>query len=125
MGAVLTLVNAATSAAEGSGRDPEEAPRTGRPGGPEGVAMCGRYGRWSRRQRIETLLGMEPSGLPLPRGEGRAQAHRPPAGAASLPERNRSGARGRVRATARGAAQPALPPSPVPSGGVRAVLLQP
>ena len=25
--------------------------------------MCGRYGRWSRRQRIEELLGIEPSGL--------------------------------------------------------------
>jgi putative SOS response-associated peptidase YedK len=24
--------------------------------------MCGRYGRWSRRQRIEELLGIEPSG---------------------------------------------------------------
>ena len=24
---------------------------------------CGRYGRWSRRQRIEELLGIEPSGL--------------------------------------------------------------
>ena len=23
--------------------------------------MCGRYGRWSRRQRIEELLGIEPS----------------------------------------------------------------
>ena len=26
------------------------------------LAMCGRYGRWSRRQRIEELLGIEPSG---------------------------------------------------------------
>ena len=26
--------------------------------------MCGRYGRWSRRQRIEELLGIEPSGDP-------------------------------------------------------------
>ena len=26
--------------------------------------MCGRYGRWSRRQRIEELLGIEPSGGP-------------------------------------------------------------
>lgn len=26
-------------------------------------ATCGRYGRWSRRQRIEELLGIEPSGL--------------------------------------------------------------
>jgi hypothetical protein len=25
--------------------------------------MCGRYGRWSRRQRIAELLGIEPSGL--------------------------------------------------------------
>ena len=25
--------------------------------------MCGRYGRWGRRQRIEELLGIEPSGL--------------------------------------------------------------
>ena len=25
--------------------------------------MCGRYGRWSRRQRIEELLGIEPSSL--------------------------------------------------------------
>ena len=25
--------------------------------------MCGRHGRWSRRQRIEELLGIEPSGL--------------------------------------------------------------
>ena len=25
--------------------------------------MCGRYGRWSRRQRIEELLGIERSGL--------------------------------------------------------------
>ena len=25
--------------------------------------MCGRYGRWSRRQRIEELLGIEPSDL--------------------------------------------------------------
>ena len=25
--------------------------------------MCGRYGRRSRRQRIEELLGIEPSGL--------------------------------------------------------------
>jgi putative SOS response-associated peptidase YedK len=25
--------------------------------------MCGRYGRWSRRQRIEELLGIAPSGL--------------------------------------------------------------
>ena len=25
--------------------------------------MCGRYGRWSRRQRIEKLLGIEPSNL--------------------------------------------------------------
>jgi putative SOS response-associated peptidase YedK len=25
--------------------------------------MCGRYGRWSRRRRIEELLGIEPSGL--------------------------------------------------------------
>ena len=25
--------------------------------------MCGRYGRWSRRQRIEELLGIESSGL--------------------------------------------------------------
>ena len=25
--------------------------------------MCGRYGRWSRRQRIEELLGIEPFGL--------------------------------------------------------------
>jgi hypothetical protein len=25
--------------------------------------MWGRYGRWSRRQRIEELLGIEPSGL--------------------------------------------------------------
>ena len=25
--------------------------------------MCGRYGRWSRRQRIEKLLAIEPSGL--------------------------------------------------------------
>ena len=25
--------------------------------------MCGRYGRWSRRQRIEELLRIEPSGL--------------------------------------------------------------
>src|SRR5262245_1054744 len=25
--------------------------------------MCGRYGRWSRRQRIEELVGIEPSGL--------------------------------------------------------------
>jgi putative SOS response-associated peptidase YedK len=25
--------------------------------------MCGRYGRWSRRQRVEELLGIEPSGL--------------------------------------------------------------
>ena len=25
--------------------------------------MCGRYGRWSRRQRIEELLGIEPSGF--------------------------------------------------------------
>ena len=25
--------------------------------------MCGRYGRWSRRQRIEEVLGIEPSGL--------------------------------------------------------------
>jgi putative SOS response-associated peptidase YedK len=25
--------------------------------------MCGRYGWWSRRQRIEELLGMEHSGL--------------------------------------------------------------
>ena len=24
--------------------------------------MCGRYGRWSRRQRIEELLGIDPSG---------------------------------------------------------------
>ena len=23
--------------------------------------MCGRYGRWSRRQRIEELLGIDPS----------------------------------------------------------------
>jgi hypothetical protein len=26
--------------------------------------MCGRYGRWSRRQRIEELLGIDPSGGP-------------------------------------------------------------
>ena len=26
--------------------------------------MCGRYGRWSRRQRIEELLDIEPSGGP-------------------------------------------------------------
>jgi hypothetical protein len=26
--------------------------------------MCGRYGRWSRRQRIEELLGIEPSANP-------------------------------------------------------------
>ena len=26
--------------------------------------MCGRYGRWSRRQRIEELLGIEPSADP-------------------------------------------------------------
>ena len=25
--------------------------------------MCGRYWRWSRRQRIEELLGIEPPGL--------------------------------------------------------------
>jgi putative SOS response-associated peptidase YedK len=25
--------------------------------------MCGRYGRWSQRQRIEELLGIEPSGI--------------------------------------------------------------
>jgi hypothetical protein len=25
--------------------------------------MCGRYGRWSRRQRIEELVGIERSGL--------------------------------------------------------------
>jgi putative SOS response-associated peptidase YedK len=25
--------------------------------------MCGRYGRWSRRGRIEELLGIEPSGF--------------------------------------------------------------
>jgi hypothetical protein len=25
--------------------------------------MCGRYGRWSRRQRVEELLGIEPSAL--------------------------------------------------------------
>ena len=25
--------------------------------------MCGRYGRWSRRQRVEELLGIEPTGL--------------------------------------------------------------
>jgi hypothetical protein len=27
------------------------------------LRQCGRYGRWSRRQRIEDLLGIEPSGL--------------------------------------------------------------
>ena len=26
--------------------------------------MCGRYGRWSRRQRIEELLRIDPSGKP-------------------------------------------------------------
>jgi hypothetical protein len=26
--------------------------------------MCDCYGRWSRRQRIEELLGIEPSGGP-------------------------------------------------------------
>ena len=26
--------------------------------------MCGRYGRWSRRQRIEELLDIDPSGGP-------------------------------------------------------------
>ena len=31
--------------------------------GTQGVVMYGRYGRWSRRQRIEELLGIAPSGL--------------------------------------------------------------
>ena len=30
------------------------------------VTMCGRYSRWSRRQRIEELLGIEPSSLNEP-----------------------------------------------------------
>jgi hypothetical protein len=32
-------------------------------GGRWSEAMCGRYGRSSRRQRVEELLGIEPSGL--------------------------------------------------------------
>jgi hypothetical protein len=32
----------------------------------DGHPMCGRYGRWSRHQRIEEILGIEPSGEDFP-----------------------------------------------------------